>query len=349
MLSLQVDRLKRLSLPVSTGWLLGECMEARGKQELWTRQRPEVLAALREQAVIQSAESSNRIEGVTVAGDRLRPVVLGKSKPRDRCEEELAGYRKALDWIFSRKFVVAVEPKVILHLHSTAQGGFSGDAGQWKRRDNEIIELLPGGERTVRFKPTAARQTPQAIAELCRNCREACGDPGIPPLLTVATFILDFLCIHPFRDGNGRVSRRLTTFLLLQHGFEVGRYVSLERIVEETRSDYYRVLGECSKGWHEGKNQIAPWLNYFLDFLRRAYQEFAAQVESTSRRPAKGQLVRSAILAQVGPFTLGDLRGQVPGVSVQQVKKVLAEMKKAGHVRLAGRGRGAKWELAAES
>jgi len=347
MLSLQAERLKTLSVPVSTGWLLGECMEARGKQELWTRQRPEVLAALREQAVIQSAESSNRIEGVTVAGDRLRPVVLGKSKPRDRSEEELAGYRKALDWIFARRFAVAMEPKVILRLHVMAQGGFSGDAGQWKQRDNEIIEFLPSGQRTVRFKPTSARRTPQTIQELCRNYQEACGDPGIPPLLTVSTFVFDFLCIHPFRDGNGRVSRLLTTLLLLQHGFEVGRYVSLERLVEETKSDYYSVLGECSKLWHDGKNEIAQWWNYFLGFLRRAYREFAAQVESSSRRPAKGELVRGAILAQVGPFTLGDLRGQLPGVSVQQVKKVLAEMKKSGQVRLEGRGRGAKWEVTA--
>ena len=349
MLSLQVDRFKKLSIPVSTSWLLGECMEAKGKQELWTRQRPEMLAALRDQAVIQSAESSNRIEGVTVAGDRLRPVVLGKSKPRDRSEEELAGYRKALDWIFTRKFAVAIEPKVILHLHAMAQGGFSGDAGQWKQRDNEIIEFLPSGERTVRFKPTPAKDTPKAIQELCRNYREARGEPGIPPLLMAATFVLDFLCIHPFRDGNGRVSRLLTTFLLFQDGFEVGRYVSLERILEETKSDYYRVLGECSKNWHEGKNQVVPWWNYFLGFLRRAYQEFAAQVESTSRRPAKGELVRNAILPQVGPFTLADLRGQLPSVSVPQVKKVLAEMKKAGQVRLIGRGRGAKWELTAGS
>lgn len=345
MLSLQADRLKRLSVPVSTSWLLGDCMEARGKQELWMRQRPEVLAALREQAIIQSAESSNRIEGVTVEPARLRPVVLGKSRPRDRSEEELVGYRKALDWIFTRKFAVAIEPKAILHLHAMAHGGFSGDAGQWKRRDNEIIEFLPDGQRTIRFKPTAAKDTPKAVAELCRNYGEASEDSAIPPLLTAATFVFDFLCVHPFRDGNGRVSRLLTTFLLLQHGFEVGRYVSLERIVEETKDDYYRVLGECSRGWHEGKNVIVPWWNYFLGFVRRAYQGFAAQVESASRRPAKGELVRNAVRAQVGPFTLGDLRGQLPGVSVQQVKKVLGEMKKAGEVRLVGRGRGARWEV----
>ncbi len=349
MLSLQADKLKKLSIPVSTSWLLGECMEAKGKQELWTRQRPEVLAALREQAVIQSTESSNRIEGVTVANDRLRPVVLGKSKPRDRSEEELAGYRKALDWISKRKFSVSIEPKVILHLHLMAQGEFSGDAGQWKKRDNEIIEFLPSGERKVRFKPTPAKDTLKTIQELCLNCRQASEEPAIPPLLTAATFVFDLLCIHPFRDGNGRVSRLLTTFLLLQHGFEVGQYVSMERIVEETKSDYYRVLGECSKGWHEGKNQIVPWWNYFLGFLRRAYQEFAAQVESTSRRSTKGDMVRKSILSQVGPFTLGDLRGQLPGVSVQQVKKILGEMKKNTQVHLIGRGRGARWEVVGNS
>lgn len=345
MFSLQADRLERLSVPVSTSWLLGECMEARGKQELWMRQRPEVLAALREQAIIQSSESSNRIEGVTVEPARLRPVVLGKSRPRDRSEEELAGYRKALDWIYTRKFAVTIEPRVILRLHAMAQGGFSGDAGKWKQRDNEIIEFRPSGERTIRFKPTPAKETPSAIQELCRNYQDTSDDSAVPPLLTTATFVFDFLCVHPFRDGNGRVSRLLTTFLLLRHGFEVGRYVSLERIVEETKVDYYRVLGECSEGWHEGKNVIVPWWNYFLGFVRRAYQDFAAQVESASRRPAKGELVRSAVRAQVGPFTLGDLRGQLPGVSVQQVKKVLGEMKKADQVRLVGRGRGARWEV----
>ena len=355
--SVRVESLKKVSIPVGTGWLLGECMEARGKQDLWTRQRPEVLAALRERAIIQSAESSNRIEGVTVPKERLAPVVLGKSKPRDRSEEELAGYRKALDWVFTRKFAVAMETKVILHLHAMAQGGlgpqardtglgvpFSGDAGKWKSRDNEIIELLPSGKRTVRFRPTPAKETPSAIRELCRSYRDACDDPGIPPLLAIATFVFDFLCIHPFRDGNGRVSRLLTTFLLQQHGFQVGRYVSLERIVEDTKEDYYHVLAECSRGWHKGANKIVPWWNYFLGFLRRAYQEFGAQVESAGKGPAKGELVRSTILGQVGPFTLGDIAGQLPSVSEQLIKKVMGEMKKAGELRLIGRGRGARWE-----
>lgn len=345
MLSLQVEKLKKRVVPVSTGWLLGECMEAKGRQELWTRQRPEVLTALREQAIIQSVESSNRIEGVTVSTARLRPIVLGKAKPRDRSEEELAGYRKALDWIFSRKISQTIESNVILRLHSMAQGGFSGDAGQWKQKDNEIIEFLPDGKRVVRFKPTTARKTPQAIEELCRNYQHVCEDTSVPLLLTISTFVFDFLCIHPFRDGNGRLSRLLTLLLLRQQGFEVGRYVSLERIVEDSKADYYRVLGECSQGWHEGANDLIPWWNYFLGILRRAYQEFAMQVETSGRRPAKGELVRNAVFAQAGPFALGDLCGQLPGVSPQYVKKMLAEMKKAGQVKLVGRGRGATWQL----
>lgn len=349
MLSLQADRLRGLEVPVSTGWLLGECMEARGKQALWVRQRPEVLAALRQQAVIQSVESSNRIEGVTVPADRLRPIVLGKSRPRDRGEEELAGYRRALDWIFSQTSALAIDATVIRHLHATAQGGFSGDAGQWKQRDNEIIEFLPSGGRVVRFVPTPARPTPQAVEELCRNYRQTADEPAIPVLLTVATFIFDLLCIHPFRDGNGRVSRLLTTLLLLQHGFEVGRYVSLERIVEETRDDHSRVLGECSKGWHDGRNEIVPWWNYFLGHLRRAYQQFADQVESAGRLSAKAGLARDAILAQVGPFTLADLRGQLPGISAPQLKKVLASLKREGRVRLSGRGRGARWVVSPQA
>lgn len=345
MLSLDGKKLAEMSIPVGTGWLLGSSMEARGKQDLWIRQKPEVLDVLREQAIIQSVESSNRIEGVTIPAERLRPVVLGKARPRDRSEEELAGYRHALDWIFSRRRRVSVTPAVFQRLHALAHGGLSGDAGQWKKRDNEIIEVLPSGERKVRFVPTSAKDTPKTMEALCRNYRETCNDERVPELLVVATFVFDFLCIHPFRDGNGRVSRLATTLLLQGHGFQVARYISLERLVEESREDYYRVLADCSKGWHEGENRIVPWWNYFLSVLRRAYREFQQQVESTQARPAKSDLVRQSVLAQVEQFTLKDLAAQLPAVSPQLIKKVLAGLKKQGKVRLVGRGRGARWEI----
>ncbi len=343
MLTLNPEKLGEMTLPLGTSWLLASSMEARGKQDLWIRQKPEVLRGLREQAIIQSVESSNRIEGVTILPERLRPVAIGRAKPRDRSEEELAGYRRALDWIFSRKRAVSITPKVVRKLHAFAQGGSSGDAGEWKKRDNEIIEVLPSGGRKVRFVPTSAKDTPRALEMLCRNYEHACELERIPPLLVVATFVFDLLCIHPFRDGNGRVARLATTLLLQSHGFEVSRYISLERRVEENREEYYHVLGECWRRWHEGKNEILPWWNYFLGLLRAAYKEFEMQVESASPHPAKSDLVRRTVLAQVEEFTLADLSVQLPTASTQLVKKVLAELKKAGKVRLAGKGRGARW------
>ena len=230
MLSFTSDKLAGISIPLSTVWLLGSCMEALGKQELWIRKKPEVLEVLRELAIIQSVESSNRIEGVTIKAERLRPVVLGKAKPRDRSEEELSGYRKALDWFFTRKNRIVVSAEVIKKLHYLAQGGVSIDAGKWKTKNNEIVELLPNGERRVRFIPASAEKTPEMLENLCRNYRKACEEEHIPILLVIATFILNLLCIHPFRDGNGRVSRLMTTLLLLENGFEVGRFVSLARV-----------------------------------------------------------------------------------------------------------------------
>jgi len=161
----------------------------------------------------------------------------------------------------------------------------------------------------------------------------------------VATFAFDLLCIHPFRDGNGRVSRLATTLLLQAHGFQVARYVSLERLVEQSKEDYYGVLAECSQGWHEGKNGLNPWWNYFLSVLRLAYKEFERQVESTEARPAKSDLVRQTVLAQVEQFTLGDLAAQLPSASTQLIKKILTELKKQGKIRLVGRGRGARWAI----
>jgi len=345
LLVLDVEKLSEMSIPIGTSWLLGACMEARGKQDLWMKQKPEVLEVLREQAIIQSAESSNRIEGVTIPADRLRPVVLGKAKPRDRSEKELAGYKQALDWIFSRKRQVSLSPKVIQRLHATAQGGFSGDAGKWKERDNAVVEILPNGERKVRFVPTSARDTPQTMDALCRRYREAIEDERVPPLILIATFVFDLLCVHPFRDGNGRVSRLASTLLLEAHGFKVARYTSLERLIEQSKEDYYHVLAECSRGWHKGKNIIIPWWNYFLSMLRLAYKEFEQQVESAQARPAKSDMVRQTVLALVEQFTLGDLAAQLPAASPQLIKKVLAELKKEGKIRLAGKGRGARWEV----
>jgi Fic family protein len=344
MSSFRESKANEIQIPVSTSWLLASCMEARGKQDLWKRQKPELLKALRDQAIVQSVESSNRIEGVTVDANRLRPLVLGNARPQDRSEEEIAGYGKALDWIFTSRRPIQIVPSTILKMHSLAQGGMTGDAGKWKSRDNEIIEIRPDGERVVRFVPTSAKKTSGAIEGLCHEYREAAELKSLPELLLVGSFVLDLLCIHPFRDGNGRVSRLMTTLLLEQNGFVVSKYISLERLIEESRDSYYQSLFESSQGWHDSNHDVAPWWDFFLSIVNRAYREFSEAVESREAGPGKTALVREVIMGMEGQFSLSEIRAQLPSVSEQLIRRVLQQMKIDGRLKLEGHGRGARWE-----
>jgi Fic family protein len=272
MMSFRGNYLGRLTLPLGSAWLMSDVAEAKGRQDLYLQKTPEVLTSLRETALVQSVESSNRIEGVTVAPDRLRPLVLENARPRDRSEEEIQGYRRALELIHGEAKNLAITPEFLQRLHATIQGG-SGDAGQWKQVDNEIVELREGAPPLVRFRRVKVAETPAAVEELCLLYRHAFNQSLAPPLVATAALVFDFLCIHPFRDGNGRVSRLLTLLALYQHGFEAGRYISLERLVEESRAEYYDVLHRSSEGWHEGRHDLLPWLNFFLAILKRAYRE----------------------------------------------------------------------------
>jgi Fic family protein len=259
--------------------------EAKGRQHLYLQQPPAILSSLRQTALIQSVESSNRIEGVTVAPARLEPLVLADDRPRDRSEEEIRGYRRALEWIHAEARGLAIDPPLLQRLHAIIQEG-AGDAGQWKRVDNDIIELRPGAPPLVRFRAVPAAETPAAVEEICLAYRHALDQERVPPLLAAAALVFDFLCIHPFRDGNGRVSRLLTLLALEQLGYEAGRYVSLERLIEESRDDYYDVLHRSSQGWHEGRHDLLPWLSYFLAILRRACFELEERVGFTRPRPS---------------------------------------------------------------
>src|ERR1019366_6642608 len=214
-------------------------------------------------ALVQSVKSSNRIEGVTVAAARLRPLVLGRARPKDRSEQEIDGYRSALNLIHTKAEHLPIPPDLMRRLHKLCQEG-GGDAGQFKRVDNEVIELRPGAAPVIRFKCVSAKATPAAVDELCLVYRHAIDQDHIPPLVAIGAFIIDFLCIHPFRDGNGRVSRLLTLLALYQHGYEVGRYISLERLIEESKEDYYEVLNRSSQHWHEGRHELTPWMNLLL-------------------------------------------------------------------------------------
>lgn len=314
-------------------------------QALWKRARPEVLKKLRESAVIQSTESSNRIEGVEVDKNRLIPLVLGNTKPRDRPEEEIAGYRKALNYIHQKHGQLAITPETILKLHAYAQGGMISDAGQWKTRDNDIIEISHQGDRHIRFKPVSAANTPKAMEQLCLGYKDVTRNSALPELISVASFIFDFLCIHPFRDGNGRVSRLLTLLLLYQQGFEVGRYISLEKLVENNKEDYYRVLGESSRGWHEGKHSMLPWWNYFLMIIRSAYQELKERVELSTDGNTQSSVIRQTALSLSTPFNVSEIQSIHPAIDRELIKKVLFKMRDEGHLFPVGKGRGAKWRL----
>jgi Fic family protein len=342
--SFRNHRLRDLAVPMSTAWLLNDIAEAKGKQELYTRQSPQVLKALREMALIQSTESSNRIEGVTVAADRLRPLVLGNTKPRDRSEQEVQGYRRALNEIHTRHDKLAITPDTLKRLHALCQSA-SGDAGQFKKVDNEVIQLVPGAAPVIRFRCVKAKDTPAAVEELCLLYRHALDQDNIPPLIAIAGLILDFLCIHPFRDGNGRVSRLLTLLALYQHGYEAGRYVSLERMVEESKEDYYECLHRSSQRWHEGKHELTPWFNFLLAIIRRSYVDLekrAGQVKAP--RGAKAELVLAAIREQPGDFRLSDIERACPGVGREWIRSLLTDLKAAGEASCRGKGPAARWQ-----
>lgn len=343
MMTFRNKSLRNFSVPMGTNRLLNDIAEAKGKQALFTHQSPQVLKALREAALVQSVESSNRIEGVTIAQARLRPLVLGHARPKDRSEQDITGYRRAMNLIHTKADALQITPDVMRRLHGLCQEA-SGDAGQFKKADNDIIELRPGAAPLIRFKCLAAKATPAAVDELCLVYRHAIDQDHIPPLVAIGALILDFLCIHPFRDGNGRVSRLLMLLALYQHGYEVGRYISLERLVEESKEDYYRVLQESSHGWHEGTHDLLPWLNYSLSIIRRAYKEFeerAGQVRSP--RGAKAELVITAIRRQSGDFRLADIERECPGVGREWIRSLLSDLKAAGEVSCAGRGPAARW------
>lgn len=319
--------------------------EFRGRQGLYTEQFPEVLETLRRVAIIQSTESSNRIEGITVLPGRVADLVAGKSKPRDRSEQEVAGYRDVLAAIHVNHSRLRLSADLILGWHRTMYHYTGEKGGRWKSKDNAITEIRPDGRQVVRFRPASALAAPKLMDRLVRLFNEALAEAKTDPLLLIASFIMDFECIHPFTDGNGRIGRLLTLLLLYQSGYEVGRYISLERIVEESKETYYEVLLRSSRNWHEGGHDLRPWWEYFVGMLTAAYKEFEARVGTlTSARGAKREMVQNTIQQLPARFCLRDLQRACPGVSYPTLKRTLADLKREGRLRCLGKGRDAEWE-----
>ena len=336
-----IARLSFSAVQLATIRRLGE---ARGRQDLFIEQAPEQLEVLRQTAIVESSESSNRIEGVTAAPGRVEAIVLRSSEPRNRSEQEIAGYRDALQLIHESHENIAFTTNVVLQLHGMLFRYLPSDGGSWKPADNEIIQRSPNGTSRVRFKPTSAVATPQAMEDLVTEYRHAVDVRAVEPLVLVPLAILDFLCIHPFRDGNGRSARLLSLLLLYHFRYRVGRYISLERIIEQSKETYYAALEASSQGWHEGRHDAQPWLNYFWAVLTRAYGEFEERVGTlTSGKGSKTQQVRAAIERRITPFSISEIEADCPGVSREMVRVVLRQMKKDGSIVLQGSGRGARW------
>lgn len=318
--------------------------EYRGRQELFCQQAPEILASLKQVAVIESAESSNRIEGVTAPRERVEALVMRPTTPANRSEQEIAGYRDALNLIHESAPDMAFSVNVILQLHTMLYRFQAGVGGRWKMAPNEIVERNPDGTvHRVRFTPVAPVATPQAMDDLVAGYRQAM-DAERESLVVVPLAILDFLCIHPFTDGNGRVARLLSLLLLYHFDVAVGRYISLERVIEESKETYYDSLTASSRDWHEGRHDPHPWLNYFWGMLLAAYKEFEERVGALKDAPgAKTALVEQAVRRRVKPFAISDIEAECPGVSRDMVRHVLRRMRSKGEIENRGRGRGAKW------
>ncbi|MGE3844185.1 MAG: Fic family protein [Vicinamibacterales bacterium] len=316
--------------------------EARGRQDLFLRQYPERLNTLRTHAQVESAESSNRIEGIVAAPGRVRDLVVHHTQPRDRSEQEIAGYRDALQLIHESYADMRFTENIVLQLHMMLYRYQPGYGGRWKSTDNQIVERdAAGSVMRVRFTPTSAVSTPQAMADLMTHYQGALDGRLAEPLVLLPLAVLDFLCIHPFTDGNGRVARLLSLLLLYHFDYHVGRYISLERIIEESRHTYYEALERSSRGWHDHTHDAHPWLEYFWGVLIRAYGEFEERV--TTLKGSKTDQIRAAVARHVGPFGISDIEHDTPGVSRDMVRHVLRQMREEGRVRVEGTGRGAKW------
>ena len=317
--------------------------EYKGEQRLFIEAHKDELNELVEIAKVQSTEASNRIEGISTAEDRLKNLVQAKTTPRNRDESEIAGYRDVLNTIHENYDYIPINTNYILQLHRDLYKFLGNvDGGVFKTSDNIIQETDADGNERIRFKPVAAWETPASINELCKVFSEAKNE--VEPLLLDIMFILDFLCIHPFNDGNGRMSRLLTLLLLYQSGFIVGKYISIEKIIEESKETYYEALQDSSINWHENENDYKPFVNYMLGVIVKAYKEFESRVKLlTAPNLSKAARIREIIKNHIGTITKSELMAMNPDISDTTIQRALAELLKNGEIEKIGGGRYTKY------
>lgn len=314
--------------------LLTQIHEFKGQQNLFIESKTDALTQLMEISKIQSTEASNRIEGIYTSDERLKRLVKDKTTPRTRDEQEIAGYRDVLATIHESHDFISPKPTWILQLHRDLYK-FSGLSfgGSYKNADNVIAEIDRAGNKSVRFQPVEAWETPEALEQLCKAYNDIIGESKVDPLLIVPMFTLDFLCIHPFNDGNGRMSRLLTLLLLYRVGYIVGKYISIEKLIEASKETYYEVLEQSSFGWHEGKNNYEWFVKYTLGVIVAAYREFGDRVDILiTKGLSKPERVGEVIKNTLGKITKQEILEKCPDISQVTVQRALRELQQRGNI-----------------
>ena len=325
--------------------LLSQIHEYKGQQTLFIEAKADVLTQLVDIAKIQSTEASNRIEGIITTDERLKRIVRDKTMPKTRSEKEIAGYRDVISIIHESHDYIPPKPSMILQLHRDLYK-FSGKSigGSYKSSDNVIAEEQPNGTRIVRFEPVPAWETAEAIKNLCDEYELAISDAEMDPLVLTPIFVLDFLCIHPFNDGNGRMSRLLTLLLLYRAGYNVGKYISIEKLISDSKETYYEVLQESSYNWHENKNDYAPFVRYMLGIIVAAYRDFSARVEIlANKKLSKPDRVRAIIKDHLGQITKSEIMEKCPDISQVTAQRALNDLLKNNDIIKIGGGRYTKY------
>lgn len=320
--------------------MIASIHEHKGRQELFLEANIDELKTLLEVALIQSTGASNRIEGIYTSDKRLEELVSQKAEPRNRSEQEIAGYREVLATIHESYEYIVPRPNMILQLHRDLYSySQSSKGGNYKNSDNVIAETDAEGHQKARFIPVPAFQTAEAVEELCNQFLEAWETERIDRLLLIPMFVLDFLCIHPFNDGNGRMSRLLTLLLFYKAGYIVGKYVSMEMLIEKTKETYYEALQDSSTGWHENENSYEPFAKYYLGIILKAYNEFEGRVEHLKNRNlSKPERIKLIIEQKVGKITKREIMELCPDISKVTVERTLTDLVKSGYIAKVGAG-----------
>lgn len=311
-----------------------------GKQELYLKQRPDELEKLVEIAKIQSTESSNAIEGIVTTNTRIKQLVEESTTPKNRDEEEIAGYRDVLNIIHESFDAIPITKNYILQLHKILYNHMNNPiAGQTKTVQNYISATYPDGHTEVFFTPMAPFETPKALEKICEEYNRVIGNLEVEPLIAIPVFIHDFLCIHPFNDGNGRMSRLLTTLLLYRSGFYVGKYISLEAKIAKNKDLYYEALGKAQNGWHEGEEDVVPFIKYLLGTILAAYKDFEDRFEIIGEKLPALEMVRKATKNKIGKFSKQDIRELCPSLSISSIEGSLRTLVKEGELMRGGSGK----------